>query len=123
MMFLPMQTAMNWAKDGRIRVLGVTMKDRFPLFPDVPSLHEQGATNFDYINWYGAWAPAGISPEVTAKYNTLLREVLANPEITGKFANAGWVPKTGTPEELAQLSKTQYETWGQVVKRGNIKAE
>ncbi|WP_342132599.1 Bug family tripartite tricarboxylate transporter substrate binding protein [Hydrogenophaga sp. OTU3427] len=123
MMFLPVQTAMNWAKDNRIRVLGVTTKERFPLFPDLPTLSEQGATDFNYTNWYGIWGPAGMSADLVARYGTLLRDVLETAEIKSRFASSGWVVKTSTPEELAQISHTQYEAWGQIVKRGNIKAE
>lgn len=123
MMFLPIATAMNWAKDGRIRVLGITMKDRFPVFPDIPSLHEQGATGYDFVNWYGTWAPAGLSQEVTAKYNALLRETLTSTVIRARFFSQGWVVKTGTPDELARMSRTQYETWGSLISKTGIKAD
>jgi len=122
MMFLPVATAMNWAKDGRIRILGVTMKDRFPVFPDIPSLHEQGATGYNFVNWYGAWAPAGMSPDITAKYNKLLRETLDSTEIRARFFTNGWVVKTSTPNELARMSREQYDTWGSLIKKTGIRA-
>jgi len=124
MMFLPIQTAHNLArKEGRLRIIGVTMKDRFPLLPDIPSLHEQGATGFDFTNWYGAWGPAGIPKDVTAKMGADLRETLNSDEIRRKFADQGWVVKTGTSEELLALSDAQYKRWGEVIAKTKIRPD
>jgi tripartite-type tricarboxylate transporter receptor subunit TctC len=124
MMFLPIQTAHNLArKEGRLRIIGVTMKERFPLLPEIPSLHEQGATGFDFTNWYGAWGPAGMPADVTAKMSADLRETLNSDEIKKKFAEQGWVVKTSTPPELGAMSEAQYKRWGEIVAKTGIKPD
>lgn len=120
MMFLPIATAMKQAQSDRLHVIGATSKERFPLMPDVPSLYEQGLTGFDFSVWYGIWAPAGLSPELTRKYNTDLREVLSNPEVVRRFEEQGWAVKVGTAEELDALGKRQFAVWRDVVAKSKV---
>jgi len=123
LMFLPIQTARAQAKGGRIRIIGSTLKDKFPLAPEVPSLYSQGATSFDYSNWYGVWGPAGMAPDLTARYNADLQEALTNSEITARFAEQGWAVKVGTPEALARLSEQQLLQWRELVERTRIELD
>jgi tripartite-type tricarboxylate transporter receptor subunit TctC len=122
-MFLPIHVALPKIKAGQIKVLGSTLRERHPLFPDIPSLHEQGVTNYDVDLWIGVWAPAGISAEILAKYNSDLRAIVAQPEMREQLASQGLVPNTGTPEQFAKLVKDDYEKWGRVMRDAKIKAD
>ena len=44
-------------KAGRVRVLAVTSKTRSKIFPDVPTLAEQGYPQIDLAQWFGVVAP------------------------------------------------------------------
>src|SRR6267143_1896969 len=59
-----------WVKSqpGQIKVLGESLKERHPLFPDIPSLHEQGVTGYDVDLWIGVWGPPGVPADLLAKY-------------------------------------------------------
>jgi tripartite-type tricarboxylate transporter receptor subunit TctC len=122
-MFLPIHVALPKLKAGQIKVLGETLRERHPLFPDIPSLHEQGVTGYDVDLWIGVWAPAGISAEVLEKYNFVLRAIVAQPDMRQQLAGQGLVPNTGTPEQFAQLVKSDYEKWGRVMREAKIKAD
>lgn len=115
LMFLPIATAATHAKSGRIRIIGCTSKERFPLMKDIPSLAEQGLPGFDFSVWYGIWGPAGMSAETVARYNDDLRAILLSPEITGKFGDNGWAVKVGTPQELDALGRQQFARWREVI--------
>src|SRR5690349_9485597 len=52
------------AKEGRVKALGITTKDRSPLAPEFPTLAEQGLAGYDFQSWYGLWAPKGTSREI-----------------------------------------------------------
>jgi len=123
MMFLPIHVALPKIKAGQVKVLGSTLKERHPLFPDIPSLHEQGITNYDVDLWIGVWAPAGISAEILAKYNGELRAIVAQPDMRDQLANQGLVPNTMTPEVFTKLVKDDYEKWGRVMREAKIKAD
>ncbi len=123
MMFLPIHVALPKMRAGQIKVLGSTLKERHPLFPDILSLHEQGVTNYDVDLWVGVWAPAGISAEILAKYNSELRAIVAQPEMREQLARQGLVPNTMTVEVFTKLVKDDYDKWGRVMREANIKAD
>jgi len=122
-MFMPIHVAMGMAKDGRVKVLGGAMRERSPLFPDLPSVAEQGVTDFNGDSWFGMWGPAGMPADIVAKYNAELRSLLAEPDVHEFFAKQGVVVKTSTPEELARALRTEYEALAKLVRAANIKAD
>src|SRR2546422_2290026 len=72
-MFLPIHVALPKIKAGQIKVLGESLKARHPLFPDIPSLHEQGVTGYDVDLWIGVWAPPPLAAELPAENNHEIR--------------------------------------------------
>jgi len=122
-MFLPVHVALPKIKAGQIKVLGESLKGRHPLFPDIPSLHEQGVTGYDVDLWIGVWGPPGMSADLVAKYNSEIRAIVALPEMREQLASQGLVPNTGTPEQFAKLVKDDFEKWGKVIRDAKIKAD
>jgi tripartite-type tricarboxylate transporter receptor subunit TctC len=122
-MFLPVHTALGPTRGGQIKLLGVSLPNRHPLFPEFPSLDEQGVRGFDVDLWFGVWGPANLPPDVTAKYNRELRDIVAQPEMRDALAKQGLSPRTGTPEALAALGRAESEKWARVVREAKIKAD
>jgi len=122
-MFLPVHVALPKIKAGQIKVLGESLKERHPLFPDIPSLHEQGVSGYDVDLWIGVWAPPGLPADLLAKYNSEIRAIVAQPEMREQLASQGLVPNTGTPEQFAKLVKEDFEKWGKVIRDAKIKAD
>ena len=122
-MFLPIHVALPKLKAGQIKLLGSTLRERHPLFRDIPSLHEQGVTGYDVDLWLGVWGPANMPADVLAKINAELRAIVAMPETRDQLASQGLVSNTGTPEQFAKLVKDDYERWAKVVRDAGIKAD
>lgn len=122
-MFLPIHVALPKLKAGQIKVLGESLKGRHPLFPDIPSLDEQGVKGYDVDLWIGVWGPGGLSADIVDKYNSALRSIVAEPEMRTQLANQGLVPSAGTPEQFAQLVRSDYDKWGRVIRDAGIKAD
>ena len=122
-MFVPIHVALPMLRAGQIKILGETLRERHPLFPDTPSLHGQGVSGYDVDLWMGVWAPAGLSTEVLARYNGEIRAIVAQPEMREQLASQGLVPDTGTPVQVAKLVKDDYERWGNVICEPRIKAD
>src|SRR5205085_4220810 len=76
-MFVPMGTALTLGASGKLRSIGGSARERSPLGQQIPSLHEQGLKGFDYSSWFSAWGPAGMAPELVAKYRGALGGVPA----------------------------------------------
>ena len=122
-MFLPLGVALNLGASGRIRAIGGSARERSPLAKDLPSLHEQGLGNFHFIALFSAWGPAGMSPQLVAKYNTAFHEVLADPDIITTLGKSGASLRISTPQELDKLNRADYETLARLVKDAKIKGD
>jgi tripartite-type tricarboxylate transporter receptor subunit TctC len=122
-MFVPIHVVLPMLKAGQVKVLGQTLRERHPLFPEIRSLHEQGVRDYDVDLWIGVWAPAGISPEVLTKYNTDIRAIVAEPDMRQQLAGQGLVPNTMTPEQFSKMVKSEYEKWGKVMRDAKIAAD
>jgi tripartite-type tricarboxylate transporter receptor subunit TctC len=122
-MFVPMGTAITLGGSGKVRVLGGSGRERSPLTPNLPSLHEQGLTGFNFSAWFAAWGPAGMNPEVVAKYRNTLIEILAEPEMSANLAKQGVSVRTSTPDELNRANREDYEMLAKLIKEAKIKGD
>ena len=120
-MFMPIHAAIGMAKDGRVNILGGSMKERSPLFPDLPSIHEQGVKDYDGNAWFGFWGPAGLSADIVSRYNSDLRVILAEPEMREALAKQGVAAQPSTPEEMAAAVRAQFELFSNLVRVAKIK--
>lgn len=110
-------------KSGRIKVIGVMSRQRSPLAPDMPTLAESGLPDFEANGWFAILAPAGTPPAVVTRLNTEITAVLMQPETRERFAAAALEPLTSTPEQLAQLIKTETVKWAKVIKDSGAKVD
>jgi tripartite-type tricarboxylate transporter receptor subunit TctC len=117
------QTAQPHVLSGKLRGIGVMSAERSPAFPEVPSLKEQGLPELEVETWYGAFAPAGVSPRVIGKLNADLNLALKEPAIREMLAKQGMAPAGGPPERLGELVKRELARWTRVVNAAGIKAD
>ncbi len=110
-------------KSGQLRPLLVTSDKRVPAFPDVPTAAEAGLKDFTIISFIGLFGPPGLSADIVKKANTALNTALKDPMVTKGIVDRGDELGGGTPEQLGALTRSQYKTWGDVVKANNIKAD
>jgi tripartite-type tricarboxylate transporter receptor subunit TctC len=122
-MFVPIHVGLPMWKASQVKVLGQSLRERHPLFPDIPSLHEQGVIGYDVDLWVGVWAPAGIGADLLARYNAEIRAIVAQPDMREQLASQGLVPNTMTPEQFAKLVRDDYERWGKVIRDAKIAAD
>ena len=122
-MFVPLGTALTLGPSGKIRPLAGSARERSALAPELPSLHEQGVTGFDYYSWFSAWGPAGMPAEIVAKYNAAFREILAEPTVRDTLAKQGVSTRTSTPEELDRLNREDYASLVKLVREAKIKGD
>ncbi len=124
-MMLPgIGSAINLAKDGRLKALAVSTAKRVSGAPDIPTIAESGVPGYDVATWESIQAPAGTPPDVVAKLNGAIREVVASNELRQKMVNLGFEPDAmKSPAEARQFVRSEMNKWGKVVKERNIKVE
>ncbi|MDO8248845.1 MAG: tripartite tricarboxylate transporter substrate binding protein [Rhodoferax sp.] len=112
-----------YAKNGRLRVLGVSTAQRYGLLPDTLTFEEQGLKPFDFSIWYALMGPAKLPPEIVAKLAADVEKILADPTVRSNLSNAGVEPYKGSAQDLAKLIKSDAERYLQLAKSANIKAD
>src|SRR3954467_1171107 len=122
-MFVPLGTALSLGPSGKIRAIAGSGKERSPLAPSLPSLHEEGLKEFDYISWFSAWGPAGMAPDLVSRYRAALGEVLADKEVRDALAKMGVTVRLSTPQELDQRNRADYEHFVKLIKDAKIKGD
>jgi tripartite-type tricarboxylate transporter receptor subunit TctC len=90
-------------KNGRLRLLAVSSRQRSTMLPNVPTISESGVPGYEAISWIGLLGPARMAPDIVAKLNTGVAGALKEPTILNKMLEDGGEPVTGTPEEFRQL--------------------
>ena len=110
-------------KSGKVRAIATTGPKRDPLLPDVPTVAESGYPGYEAMNWYAYVAPAQTPKPVIDILHREITKALSAPEVRDLLNKQGLAPSPSTPEELARYMKSEYETWGKVVKQAGIKAQ
>jgi tripartite-type tricarboxylate transporter receptor subunit TctC len=122
-MFLPIQVAVPWAAQGRIRILGGSLKERHPGFPDIPSLHELGVKDYQVDPWFAIWGTPNMPTALVESYRAAINAALNDASVKANFAKQGLLIKTGSPAELLEAARAEQALWTRVVGRLNIKPE
>ena len=107
---------------GRLRALALTGAQRNAASPNVPTFVESGLPTVDCSSHWGMLGPAGMAPEIVAKFNTAVNQVLADVAIKERIAALGYDVAGGPPEAYTKLLNTEIEKWRQVIKTAGIKA-
>jgi tripartite-type tricarboxylate transporter receptor subunit TctC len=123
MMFEQMYAASANIRAGKLRPLGITSLQRSPLFPDVPTMAEQGFPGFEINNWQGFIAPAGTPAAIIQRLNEVTNQALADPTIKAQMLSQGNELGGGTPEQFAAHIKAEAERWSKLVKTAGISAD
>jgi tripartite-type tricarboxylate transporter receptor subunit TctC len=107
-------------KTDQLRFLGVASKERVAAAPDVPTLDSAGVKGFDVPIWYGVLAPAGTPPDILARYNTTLNEILRSPQVVEKLAKQGLITTGGSAASFGTFLKNERDKWEKVVTEAGI---
>ena len=108
--------AASYHKQGKVRALAVTSRDRNPALPEVPTVIETGLKGFEVVGFYGFLAPMGTPRDVVMKLSDALKQVLANPEVRNRMVSQGADPAFLGSDEFAQFLAAETPRWAAAVK-------
>ncbi|MGZ5137737.1 MAG: Bug family tripartite tricarboxylate transporter substrate binding protein [Burkholderiales bacterium] len=112
-----------YVKAGRLRGIAVTGAKRSPGLPAVPTMIEQGFSDFVVEPWFGFLAPAKTPRAAIDKLNAAFNGALKNPKLRPRLDEANLIIGGGTPEQLAAHMHTEFDKWAQVIKANNVKVD
>ena len=101
--FVGTQVAAQHVKSGKVRVLALTGTKRWKGLPDVPTMQEAGVKDFNFINWFGLWLPAGAAPELVTRLHAETVKALADPALLKQFDVQGLEAVGMPPAQFASF--------------------
>src|ERR1044072_5686999 len=111
------------AKEGRVKALGITTKDRSPLAPEFPTLAEQGLAGYDFQSWYGLWAPKGTPREICQRINALMRETMQEPAVVQRLNASLLEPVIETSDETKAYIAAEVPKHVALLKKAGFEAQ
>jgi len=106
---------MSNIRDGKLKAIAVTGKQRSPALPNVPTMAEAGFPALDSGAWIGLLVPAGTPAEVVDKLNKEVVRAVRHPEVSKLLLQQTVEAVGSTPSEFDQFLRAEYNKWGQVV--------
>jgi tripartite-type tricarboxylate transporter receptor subunit TctC len=122
-MIFPANTAAPLVRAGKARSLAVFGNERSPVFPDAPTMKEEGFTSVEAHVWYALLAPASTPPEIVQKLNGEMNSILALADVRELLSRQGLVPVGGAPEKLTEMVKSDLERWTRLIAAAHIKLD
>jgi tripartite-type tricarboxylate transporter receptor subunit TctC len=122
-MFDSVPASAGAVRDGRLRALGVTTRNRIAPFPDLPTIAEAGVPGYEISTWYGIWAPARTPPAIIGRLQQAVATAARNPETRARFDALGAEPVADSPEDYARFVRAEYDRWGKLVRDARIKLD
>ncbi len=119
----PIQALVPHVKSGKLRALGVGSATRSVALPDVPTVAEAGLPGYEYVLWYGMFAPRQTPAPIVKRLHTHVASILSQPDIVKQFAVQGVDARSATPEEFIRYMRAESERLARVIKTAKIKLE
>jgi len=109
-------------RQGRARILGVTMPARVPALPDVPAIAEV-VPGYAAPNWFCLMAPKGLPPALMARLVAELAPIREAPELQARMADGAATARLDGPAPLAERLAEEIPKWRDLVARTGIRPE
>ena len=110
MFFVGTQLAVQHVQSGKLRALAVTGAKRWKGMPLVPTMQEAGLKDFNIVNWFGLWLPAGAPPEIVARLHAEMVKATNDAEIKEQFDTLGLEGVGMKPDEFAKFVAREAAT-------------
>lgn len=115
--------AAAYHKQGKVRAIAVTSRERNPALPDIPTVMETGIKDFEVVGFYGFLAPANLPRDITAKLSDAFRQVLTSPDIRSRMISQGADPAFLGAEDFAKFLQAEMPRWADAVKKSGAKMD
>ncbi|MBO9651254.1 MAG: tripartite tricarboxylate transporter substrate binding protein [Variovorax sp.] len=108
-------SSLQFIKTGAVKVLGVVNEKRVAALPDAPTIGET-IKGFGSTPWYGVLAPHGTPKEIVTRLQTEISKALDGADVKSRLDGVGCEPFKSSPDQFAELIKSDLPKWAKIVK-------
>lgn len=114
-------SAVGFIKNGSVRALAVTSKDRLKALPNVPTVAEQGFPGFEVLSWFGIFVPLGTPPEVVARLEKAVGEVVRTQDFVARVDQLGGFPLSEqSTADFGRFYRAEADHFKSLVRDGKL---
>jgi tripartite-type tricarboxylate transporter receptor subunit TctC len=110
-------------KSGRVKALAVSGAKRSALFPQLPTVQEEGVAGYETTAWGGIVGPRGMPAEVVNRLNAEINKAIASPTLKEKYAQLAFESNISTPTKILEMAALEAPRWADVIKRSGAKVD
>ena len=116
-------TARGQVEGGRVKPLAVSGAARLPYHPNVPTVRETGALDFEIESWAGFFVRAGTPAPILARLRAEFDKVVSSPEIAASFEKRGARPIRLSAGDTEALVAREIDKWTRLIRSAGLNAD
>ena len=122
--FLGLPGVMPHVKSGAVRLLAVSTAQRAGSLPDTPTVAEQaGIAGFNFSLWGGFLVPAGTPPEIVARLNREVLQVITQPDMRTRMAAEGSEVVRTSPQDFGRFVQDETKKYADIARAANLQRQ
>lgn len=108
---------------GKLRAIGVCMRQRIPQLPELPTLAEQGLPDYEIAGWFAMVAPARLPAAEVQRFHAAVVAAVNSAEVKEAMARQGNIVRPTTPKEAERFMRSEQERYAELVKKAGVKLD
>lgn len=105
-----------YVREGRMKLLAVTSRDRWFSVLEAPTVREAGIDGFEAVAWFGVQAPARMPRTQVERLSALILEACVEPAVQTRLRDVGSEPRPLGPEAFQRFIEEENAKWREVVR-------
>jgi tripartite-type tricarboxylate transporter receptor subunit TctC len=105
---------------GTLTGVGVTTKNRLPIFPNLPTFAEQGYPEFVNSIWFSLSGPKGLPADIVSKMNSEINKIMARADVAARMNHEGMVTDPMSPADFDKLVEAEKKRWRPVIEKAGL---
>ncbi len=123
MTFADVSIAAPQVKAGKVKTLVMASDSRSPLLPDVPTFKEAGLGQFALDAWFVLMVPAKTPPEIAARIDKAVQEIVTDPDTVAKLRSISFEPRRLPADAVKPFIESEIEKWGRLARAAGVEKE
>lgn len=108
--------------DGRVKILGVTTKERTPFLPNVPAMAEI-LPGYQFPMWMGIFAPAKTPKPIIDKLSREIHAAIQAEGVRKRYDDLKVESVGSTPEEFGSFFREQLKFSKDIIEQAKLQVE